>query len=420
MAQQQLQVRDLDPFEFMLLYSGQEKTRRKWLTLIAPISVGAVLLATFVNRTMGTPRDFQFWADIRRVMRVAYTPASQPGFPLMRDVTSWLLLIIVISGALLLDRQWKYMSECLSKLAKNDAIAAKDELVLNRISGLLGINRIVGGASREEAFDVLVGAVQRFLTRYSKLLFLLMLAASIALAALLLQGEQHGVFQVLAPSGLSPAKRQAWVNEAYRSWWAGYDNFFGYVVYQVLAVFAFFIILSFYTVGIVAIYVLTAMHFLVEQRADWLNRDGRFGWSPLARVYRTVMWANILLGVALTIILLALGIQNYKWIAVVVGLYIAFLPVFTFGPWLACRKVEEKAREVRVSEIDGIIARRCLGRDDVDTMAPFVAEISRCRKAKINPLRLGTVSLSSYVFVLVLPVVLAAAQIIVPIRFGHG
>jgi hypothetical protein len=188
----------------------------------------------------------------------------------------------------------------------------------------------------------------------------------------------------------------------------------------VLAVFAIFIILNFYTVGIVAIYVLTAMHFLVEQKADWLNRDGRFGWSPLARVYRTVMWANVLLGAALTIILLALGIQNYSWVIGLVALYVTFLPVFTIGPWLACRKVEEKARAERVSEIDGMIKSQGLDTDDIETMTPYVAEISRCRKAKINPLRLGTVSLSSYVLVLVLPVVLAVAQIIVPIRFGHG
>jgi hypothetical protein len=243
---------------------------------------------------------------------------------------------------------------------------------------------------------------------------------SIVLAVLLLLGEQHGLFQVLAPPGLSPAARHAWLTEAYRSWWAGQDHVFGYLVYLVLAVFAIFIILSFETVGLVAIYVLVAMHFLVEQGADWLNRDGRFGWSPLARVYRTVMWANVLLGAALTITLLALGIQNYSWVAALVILYMVLLPVFSIGPWLAFRHVEDKARAARVSEIDGMITGRCPNTNDVEKLAPYIAEIDRCRKAKISPLRLGTVSVSSYTIAIVIPVLLAAAQIIFPIRFGHG
>src|SRR4249919_1549748 len=146
MANQQLEVHDLDPFEFMLLYRGLKGAHTSWLALIAPISVGAILLAAFVSGTQGAFRDFQFWADIRRVLRVAHTPASQPDFSLMRDVTSWLLLIIIVSGALLLHRQWKYMAQCLSGLAESGAITARDQPISNHFSRLLRIDKIAAKA----------------------------------------------------------------------------------------------------------------------------------------------------------------------------------------------------------------------------------------------------------------------------------
>jgi hypothetical protein len=335
-------------------------------------------------------------------------------------VTSWFLLIFIVSGALLLHREWLHISRCLSELADNDAIIAKTPAKSNRFSKLLRIDKIVAGHPPEKAFNEFVSKVVSGLSRRSVLLFALMFVTSLVLAQLLVLGQQHGLFQVLAPSGLSRADRQAWLNEAYRSWWAGKDHVFGYLVYDVLAVFGIFIVLSFQVVGVVTMYVVIAMHFLVEPRADWLNRDGRFGWSPLARAYRTVIWANALLGAALAVVLLALGINNYDWVAVLVVVYIILMPIFILTPWLAFRQVENTARKVRISEIDAIIADRCVDMDDVQALAPFIAEIDRCGKAKISPLRLGTVSLSTYIFVVFLPVIIAAAEIFFPIRFGHG
>ena len=102
-------------------------------------------------------------------------------------------------------------------------------------------------------------------------------------------------------------------------------------------------------------YVIIAMYFLIEPRADWLNRDGRFGWAPLAHAYRTVIWANALLGAALTVTLLALGISNYDWVVVLVVMYMILMPTFILMPWVAFRHVEEKARAARVSEIEAIM-----------------------------------------------------------------
>jgi hypothetical protein len=419
MVRRRLTIPDLDPFEFMLLYRGLKKVHTVWLAVIGLVSIGLILLATSVDGTFGAFRDFQLWADTRRALGVPHTPASRADFSFMRDVTSWFLLIIIVSGALLLHRQWQHISRCLSELAKNDAIIARTRPMSNVFTRLLRVDKIVSDVPPGQAFNKLVSRVTSSLSRRSVLLFALMFLASLVLAQLLVLGQQHSLFQVLTPPGLSRADRQAWLNDAYRSWWAGKYHVFGYLVYDVLAVFGIFIVLSFQVVGVVTIYVVIAMHFLVEPRADWLNRDGRFGWSPVARVYRPVIWANALMGAALTVVLLALGISNYDWVAVLVVVYMILMPIFILTPWLAFRNVEKTARAVRVSEIDRIITDRCFDMDDVEALAPFIAEIDRCGKAKISPLRLGTVSLSTSILVVFLPIVIAAAEIFFPIRFGH-
>ena len=419
MVRRTFRIRDLDPFEFMLLYRGLKEVHTAWLAPIGLVSVGLIFLATSVNGTLGAFRDFQLWADTCRALGVPHTSASRPDFSFIRDVTSWFLLIIIVSGALLLHRQWQHISRCLSELAKNEAIVVRTKPISNVFSRLLRIDKIASDFPPEQAFYGLVSRVLSSLSRRSVLLFASMFFVSLVLAELLVLGEQHGLFQVLCPPGLSWAGRQAWLNDAYRSWWAGKYHVFGYLVYQVLAVFGIFIVLNFQVLGVVTIYLVIAMHFLLEPRADWLNRDGRFGWSPVARAYRTVIWANALLGAALAVILLALGISNYTWVAVLVVVYILLIPIFVLTPWFAFRRVEQTARAVRVSEIDEMITSRSLDTDDVQALAPFIAEISRCGNARINPLRLGTASLSTYIFVVFLPIVIAAAEIFFPIRFGH-
>jgi hypothetical protein len=288
------------------------------------------------------------------------------------------------------------------------------------LSRLLLIDKIVSDAPPDEAFGVLVGRVVAGLSRRSVRILVSTIVASLVLAELLVLGQQHGLFQVLAPQGLSRAGRQAWLDDAYRSWWAGKYHVFGYLIYQVLAVFGIFIVISFQVLGIISIYVTIAMYFLVEPSADWLNRDGRFGWAPMARAYRPVIWANVLGGAALTVVLMSLGINNYNWVVVLVVVYMILMPIFLLTPWLALRRVEKEARLVRIGEIEGIIASRGIDTEkDIETLAPLVAEIDRCRTARINPLRLGTARLSTFIILVLLPIGVAAAEIFFPLRFGH-
>jgi hypothetical protein len=90
------------------------------------------------------------------------------------------------------------------------------------------------------------------------------------------------------------------------------------------------------------------------------------------------------------------------------------MPIFVLMPWVAFRHVEETARAVRISEIDEILNSQSLDVNNIGVVAPFIAGLDRCVKAKISPLRLGTASLSTYIIAVFLPVVIAAAEIFFP------
>ncbi|GAA3179865.1 hypothetical protein GCM10010531_37360 [Blastococcus jejuensis] len=245
------------------------------------------------------------------------------------------------------------------------------------------------------------------------------LLLAVVLSRLLMLGQEQGLFQSLAPSDLSDAARQAWLEEAYRSWWAGTDHVAGHVVYSVLAVIAIFIILSFQVVGFLAVYVIVALHHLTSPGADWTNRDGRYGWSPLGATFRTVIWANALLAATLINVVVYLGAHNYKWILGLVVLYAIAMPLFVFVPWLVFRRVQDTVRRRRASRIADVIQAQGLDvNHHIAETATLLAEIERCHNVRIKPLSLRPVSWSTLTLFGALPIVLAAAQIFFNLRLG--
>jgi hypothetical protein len=419
MARERITTCDLDPFEFTWIYGGLRKVHTAWLLVIGVLIIGLLWMATSIDGTLGDVKQVQIWADIRRVLGDSGVPASSPDFTLMRDVTSWFLVGVIIVSVLILHRQWQHISICLSTLAQSGALVALEDRKSNVFSKILGVDRIVSSAESKDALDTLVTKVTTWLARRTVWFLVLMILTALVLAKLLMLGQENGLFQTLAPRGLSPADREEWLDQAYRNWWAGNSHTFGNILYLVLAMFGIFVILSFQLTGIVCIYVAIAMHYVVAPSADWLNRDGRFGWSPMARVYRPVVWANAIMGATMTVVLASLGIDNYDWVVGLLVLYLVMMPIFVLVPWFAFRRVEEKARAVRIKEIEDLMESRGIDPDvDIEVAAPIVAEIDRCRTARIRPLRLGAASLSTYVLFVILPVVLAAAQIFFPLKFG--
>jgi hypothetical protein len=232
-----------------------------------------------------------------------------------------------------------------------------------------------------------------------------------------MQGQTHGVFKEFAPADLTGERRQQWLDAAYQSWWASQNHHtFGYLVYLLLASLGFYVILSFMTVGLASLWVVFGISRTCQLSADWLNRDGRHGWRPMAKVYRTVVQATALLSLAITVTLGVVGLDNLRWISVLAGLYVLFVPLFVMYPRVVFLKVARQAKEDRRKDISAAIKERNLNISrDFPELEPFFAELERCHAADIQPLRLRGSSYSSFMFVVLLPILLGVAQVIVPL-----
>jgi hypothetical protein len=413
-----IRTKDFNPFAFTGIFRGLEEVRTGWICLAVLVIPAMMALCALISGVFGTGADFQVWADLQRILGIGDPPPAEPNFPLIRDVPTWLLTLAVMSGTVLLHRHWRHMSTCLSDLARNGVIVSRETPRSNVLSRILRVDAITSGASPACGLDVFVGRVTSTLHKNRAWILLTMLVSAIVLAYLLVLGEGNGLFQTIAPPDVSARAKDAWLNATYENWWAGESHVLSHVVYFVFAIVAVFVILCFQVVGIIAIYVAAGMQFLVEPSADWFNRDGRYGWAPLGRLYRTVMWAGALLGATLTVVLLSLGLTNFGWVVVLLASYVVLMPVFTVLPWLLFRTAARNALTLRIEQIELIMRAKGIDQHDIEQIAPYVAEIERCRTARIRPLRMGNVSFPTFITLVALPILLAAAQIVFPLRFG--
>lgn len=386
--------------------------------------------------TLGSFQDMRFAEDAMIAIGREDPHHVPVDFPLARDLASWILLFTIVAGAVLLHKQWTLMSTCLSRLAESGALMARDAVTreaadgtqvldarrtfrLTLFSKVMGVDRMIMGCTVDTALPTMVEKVNRFLEKRRLLLFISTGGIAFILGGLLGLGQKHSLFVTFSPrfeSHEDPSVAlRMWLEDSYAGWWAGDSHVAGYLLYAAFAVFAFFIILSFNTVGYVALYLAVALRYVSKPGADWFNRDGRYGWRPLAEVYLTVLSGVALLGLALTVTLAVLGIRNFAWVGIVVVVYILVAPAFVFAPRLLFRHAARRAKVDRVYALAGTV-----NRNDLDDPArhpgavAVVAEIERCRNARIQPLRLRKASASTFLAFFVLPILLAAAQVFFP------
>lgn len=418
---------DFDPYHFM--FHGNAVRAPMYVPgAIAVLMVLLLIIVNLLQGTFGGADDFRFVDDLRRVFSSSVAAPSPPAFPLTRDVVSWLLLLSILSGMLLLHREWQLMKECIPALVKNGVLVAckpvrfddgQLDVVrtygINRLGRLMRIHRIVAECEPEDALPTFLLAVKRSLRKKRSVTIVVLVLASIILAGLLHHGEQEGLFTAFAPSGLSGDRLHTWLDASYRSWWAGDDHFWGQLLYQIYAIIAFLIIVSFNVVGMIALYVVIGMKFVADPGADWFNRDQRYGWRPLAAVFRTVLLAVGLLGATLTVTMIAIGVRNFPWIGFVVSLYVLAVPLFVLAPAMIFRRTERTAKDMRVAELIGMLDGVDVAQiDGLSRMATVLNEIERCQSARIRPLRMRSTGYATIISVWVLPILLTIIQIYFP------
>src|SRR5262249_1876317 len=136
----------------------------------------------------------------------------------------------------------------------------------------------------------------------------------------------------------------------------------GHWLYVAFAIFAMSLILTSNVVGVITVYACIGLYFLAHTGADWANRDGRWGWLPVARVYATVYLALAIQGVSLAVFVLLVKLYDLtvQWEYVVAMIwmviqYVFMVPVSLVLPRLVFQRVQRSAQRERIADIDALI-----------------------------------------------------------------
>jgi hypothetical protein len=281
----------------------------------------------------------------------------------------------------------------------------------------MGLDRLIVNCPDYQALDRLQERMGRIQRRTRLLVSIGVLAGGFVLAALAGAGLRRSVFEVLAPTDANPAESQQWLTLARDGWWAAPSHPVGFLCYGAITWFAMCLVLTCNVVGLVTVYLAVALYFVADLGADWYNRDGRYGWMPVTRIYRTVYYCLVLLGTGISVVVALLGSNVAISLAGLIALYVLMVPVWTVIPWILFHRVEHDARRQRLDELSAAIAD--IDRCDIGRVQSFVSEVARCRTARINPTRLGNVPLGAFASLVLLPIMLTTLQIYAEVGLGH-
>jgi hypothetical protein len=339
--------------------------------------------------------------------------------PLIRDITSWYLVFAVVATCIIVHRQWQRMGRWLSDLAENDVLLPKGRIERNGVFRVLRLKRYVNPGMPTTALDSFVGRVNELVAlRISRWAPVISGIAALLVISLII-GDRQGLVHVLEPEHLSAAGRQQWLAKTYHSWWAGFNHPPGLVAYFLAAFLGAYVIVLQNLIGVTAVYVVIALSALVEFDADWLNRDGHYGWKPTVRIFRTVYLSLCLHGLTISVLLVVLGLQNFPWIAGLVAIWVVVVPLYIFVPWVLFRRLEAQVRQRRMASLSGFAGGLSLNPGiNFDQVSAVISEVQRVRKARIRPIGFLVPQIATFGIAVLLPVILAGAQIWFSIGFG--
>jgi hypothetical protein len=278
--------------------------------------------------------------------------------------------------------------------------------------------RLLRGTQPGKGFETLVTRINAGLERSGKWEPIPLIMA-FGLALILVFGPyQNGLFGVLRPSALQADGAEEWLRSAYSSWWASNDHPAGYMLYIAIATLGIFVVFLQNIVGGFCIYFLGALNAVAEPDADWLNRDGAYGWMPIALVFRTVRWSLVLHGSTLAVAIIMVGFKDFPGMYVLVGIWLIVLPTYLIVPRFVFRHVQTRSRDRRIQVIDTQREDARVDLDDALAIEPFRAAVERVHHVKIRPLRMRPAGWPVFIVVVLLPILLTVAQIVASVQFG--
>jgi hypothetical protein len=253
--------------------------------------------------------------------------------------------------------------------------------------------------------DSLVGSANDILSRIGRSSGLVVLASFFLALLIVIGPAENGIFRNIA-SDVPPAQLKDWLSESYHSWWASIVHPAGFILYVLLLALGIFLVIIQNSTGLVSVWALLGLTAVADFDLDWLNRDKNFGWAIVADTYRTVVFSLIIDGLALSVTLLALGLENFPWAVSMVVVWLIMLPSVTIGPLIALRGISERAQTERINMLISEVPMV-----DVAESERLRVVIEAIHKARAHPLRVSRVNLYALFVAILLPVFLTLAQI---------
>jgi hypothetical protein len=409
-----------DPFATSPVLHRLRNVSSKRVALTFPVFLALAAFAALSEGNFGGISDIQPVADVVRALGGDTDPVSRASFPLLRDWGDIFILAAVAGTCVIVHRQWVLMRACLPALLASGAlrerrVPASNFTTFQRLCRYPAlVANTPSGTYIQALADQTNGAIRRS-CRFQ----LIPAAVAAVLTFLLVLGEQrNGLFRVFIPDSLTDAEAEEWLSRAYGSWWASTDHIVGVTIYCAIVFVGLYVVVIQNIVGVAAVYFLYGLATVAEYDADWLNRDGAYGWAAIGRAMQTVRWSLALHGATLSLGVFMLGVNNVPWVAAILAIWICAVPAYWILPNLLFKRVSDGARRARVEHIER--ARHAAGvrPDDLQAAEFFREAIERAHSAPIRPLQIPRRELPAYVVVILLPVVLAVAQTIVPLRWG--
>ncbi len=376
-----------------IVLAGKNLRREAFIRIA--VALALMLATSTIEGNRGSLGSFDPWVDVQRVFRDDIT-RSEPSFPFLRDYPSILLAILAMLTLVVIPWQWRLLRAAMPDAIRQGAITP---VIANGCDLLVAHTKKINDQMR------------RFSSRPYHAFYLVV---ATALTSSIVVGSRRSgrLFEVLVPGDLVGAARQQWLNDTYHSWWASLDHPLGVTVYFTLMVITFYAVIVQNIGGYFAIGYIWGLKKNAVMREREIAPDGRAGWQGMARAYRTVYFSLSIHGVAIAVIVLAMGVEA-TWVSGTVLIYLSAFLSYIFLPRFVFRSAiltDRSRRALSLAEKASKIEQSGpLQLQDIQNVAWLRDEIMRLDKQPIVPLATTTARLVT-ISITVVTVALAVLQ----------
>lgn len=386
----------LEVFEADALLKRMKSRSPYWLLLATPIWFALLVAVNSFTETLVHPDSLEvLQQDVDVLLRREPITGADTFFPLFRDFST--ILIVMLFGPLLtvLHRQWSVMETFLQDLQSFGLVKPVADDPVDRYEKLNGSFKGSG------KWVVVVALI---------------------LAGLVVFAERNsGIAGYLSIALGSGADASDWARSAYQGWWASWDSGpWGFAFYFAAIMFGLYYIVTLNVVGVKFTWYFIQVHSNMEYQALTSNPDGYHGWRPFRRLLQTVFAMILISATALTGLALTIPLREFIWLIPLLMIFLMFNPFYVGTAIALLQREMREFRDTHGKKLYDALEDRetVLGEDDglhyVDpTRKAILDEMERVQSIPLIPFNLR--QLVVWFLIYLVPFLTAVVQFVVAV-----